>query len=401
MTTPEPPNEQFTEQVKTALENLYDFPFLNRHALASSTPVGQGNEPAGYRLRRELVAAIESLSPGVNVAARTNAARIYNLLHLHYVGGTTLQEAANDLGISLRQAYRDLRQGCEGVSEVLWFNRRDAAPVALPTIAPTIPPPPPESTITGELERVDTAVEITHLQPLLESAAKAVSRLADHGGLTIRLDIPEEPILIPTHSGAVQQILIHLLSQAIQNAAPGTLTASLTAEDDRALFEIHFPTTAALPLLISPAIDEFIQQLRFGLTQRRTEDGAGQLRLKMHARETTILIVDDNPGASDLLQRFLTGLTYRVITATSGADGLRLAEELRPDVILLDLMMPEMDGWELLQRLRVDPNTSAIPVVICSVIQDPELAYSLGASLFVSKPVHKDRILAVLKELGL
>src|SRR5690606_31147157 len=94
----------------------------------SGTSAGQQSEPSGHRLRRELVDAIETLNPGAGAGARSNNARIYNLLNMHYVGGMTLQEAANDLGISVRQAYRDLRQGHESVGYVLWYNR-DAQPM--------------------------------------------------------------------------------------------------------------------------------------------------------------------------------------------------------------------------------------------------------------------------------
>jgi CheY-like chemotaxis protein len=63
-------------------------------------------------------------------------------------------------------------------------------------------------------------------------------------------------------------------------------------------------------------------------------------------------------------------------------------------------MMPEMDGWEFLQRLRARPQTAATPVIVCSVINDPELAYSLGASLFLPKPIGRDDVLVALHQLG-
>jgi CheY-like chemotaxis protein len=88
-----------------------------------------------------------------------------------------------------------------------------------------------------------------------------------------------------------------------------------------------------------------------------------------------------------------------VWTATRATAGLELAEQLVPDAIILDVMMPDMDGWELLQRLRSLPSTSAIPVIICSVFSDPELAFSLGASAVLSKPVKQADILETLRQL--
>ena len=113
-----------------------------------------------------------------------------------------------------------------------------------------------------------------------------------------------------------------------------------------------------------------------------------------------VLVIDDNEGLAEMLDRYLTGHACRVTAATSGREGLRLAQELVPDAIVLDVMMPDMDGWDVLQRLRVHPRTANIPVIIYSVINDPDLAYSLGATLFLPKPVRRDDVLTALHQLG-
>ena len=77
-----------------------------------------------------------------------------------------------------------------------------------------------------------------------------------------------------------------------------------------------------------------------------------------------------------------------------------MAEEASPDAIVLDVMMPGMHGWEFLQRLRNQPQTRDIPVLVCSIINNPTLAYSLGASLFLAKPVSRDGVLNALRQLG-
>ena len=109
--------DEFVEDVKTALEKLYDFPALQRHALIQRLP--NSSESPVPHLRRLLTEAIESLKPQMNVSLSSSAGRIYHLLHLHYVGGMTLPDTAQELGLSLRQIYRDLRRGQENVSTVL------------------------------------------------------------------------------------------------------------------------------------------------------------------------------------------------------------------------------------------------------------------------------------------
>jgi CheY-like chemotaxis protein len=113
-----------------------------------------------------------------------------------------------------------------------------------------------------------------------------------------------------------------------------------------------------------------------------------------------VLVIDDNEGLVSLLQRYLTDQTCRVVAATSGEEGLRLAQQLRPAAIVLDVMMPVMHGWEVLQRLRAHQQTTDIPVIICSVFNNPELAQALGATLFLPKPIRQEEILAALARLS-
>ena len=84
--------------------------------------------------------------------------------------------------------------------------------------------------------------------------------------------------------------------------------------------------------------------------------------------------------------------------AHNGPQGIELAQQLQPNVIILDVMMPEMDGWQILQRLHATPATKAIPVVVCSVFYDPELAFTLGAVDALKKPVRKEDLIAALKK---
>jgi signal transduction histidine kinase/DNA-binding response OmpR family regulator len=110
----------------------------------------------------------------------------------------------------------------------------------------------------------------------------------------------------------------------------------------------------------------------------------------------TVLVIEDDPGARDLLTRFLTKEGYRVETASGGQAGLRLARELHPDIITLDVMMPDMDGWAVLGVLKADPELADIPVVMLTIVDNKNLGYALGAADYLTKPIQRDRLLAVL-----
>jgi signal transduction histidine kinase/CheY-like chemotaxis protein len=110
----------------------------------------------------------------------------------------------------------------------------------------------------------------------------------------------------------------------------------------------------------------------------------------------TVLVIEDDPGGRDLLTRLLTKEGYRVETAAEGEAGLRLARELHPDIITLDVMMPGMDGWAVLSELKADPELADIPVVMLTIVDNKNLGYALGAADYLTKPIQRDRLLAVL-----
>jgi CheY-like chemotaxis protein len=111
----------------------------------------------------------------------------------------------------------------------------------------------------------------------------------------------------------------------------------------------------------------------------------------------TILVIDDDPAVHDLMQRFLSREGYHVIAAMGGKEGVNLAKEQTPDVILLDIRMPHMNGWEVLSLLKSDPQLARIPVVIVTIEEDKALGSALGAVDYLLKPVDYDRLLTLLQ----
>src|SRR5258706_3864230 len=111
----------------------------------------------------------------------------------------------------------------------------------------------------------------------------------------------------------------------------------------------------------------------------------------------TILVIDDDAAVRDLMSRFLTRLGAHVVAAASGEEGLRLAKQLKPLVVTLDVIMPDCDGWAVLNQLKADPELAEIPVIMVTVVDNESMGFELGASNYMIKPVDRDR-LAVLIE---
>ena len=115
------------------------------------------------------------------------------------------------------------------------------------------------------------------------------------------------------------------------------------------------------------------------------------------AQTPTILIVDDNQALVELFQRYLAGHRLLVQGATSGGAALAHVRQATPHAIVLDVMMPHQDGWEVLQMLRQEPACAETPIIVCSVLRERDLALSLGASDTLVKPVSQPALLDVLR----
>jgi len=116
------------------------------------------------------------------------------------------------------------------------------------------------------------------------------------------------------------------------------------------------------------------------------------------APRTCVLVIDDDPLQRDLMQRYLRKEGFTVCTASGGAQGLRLARQLLPAAITLDVMMPDVDGWTVLSALKADVQLSEIPVIMLTMVDDPERGFTLGASEYATKPVNRRRLSQILKK---
>lgn len=379
--------EWFIEQVKVALEKLYDFQALQENPLTQQFHAQQVDSgiTVTHQLRSQLINAIESLNPGQNVAAHSGTVRIYNLIYMHYVGRLTIQQVAWEIGVSLRQAYRDLRRGQELVSAVLWHQFQTASPKL-----------PSELSVDAELTRLEDNTTAATLQDLLNVAIRPVQILANKYTIPLHVEVPSKPIVMTTNPILAQQSLTHVLSQIIQQARPEMLKIRLMEEPH--FIHIQYERGQKSPLHIEPIIQQMMEQLHWEL-EYHSSNSSQEICLKSSNRRALLLVIDDNEGLIHLLQRYLTDDAYSVMSVPNSEQGLELIAQLEPDVIILDVMMPGIDGWEFLQRLRTQSETETIPVIICSVINDPELAFALGASQYVPKPVTRDALRAALQQL--
>jgi CheY-like chemotaxis protein len=113
-----------------------------------------------------------------------------------------------------------------------------------------------------------------------------------------------------------------------------------------------------------------------------------------------LLVIDDNPDFIDLINRYLDGQDWQVLGAGDGEAARQAIEQARPDTILLDVILPIEDGWDLLLSLKTGESTRSIPVLVCSALHEPGLVVALGGAAFLPKPLTRQALLEALAWLG-
>ena len=140
----------------------------------------------------------------------------------------------------------------------------------------------------------------------------------------------------------------------------------------------------------------FTVQLPAKVKTAEVEEPTIKNQLPVNPNGATVLVIDDDQVVHDLMRRHLEKHGFHVEAAITGQRGLELARKLKPQVITLDVMMPEMDGWSVLTALKADEALAEIPVIMVTIVDDEHMAVALGSTDYVTKPIDWDRLLAIL-----
>lgn len=387
---------EFIESVKQLLEHLYDLPFLQAHTLTSHPNVrlSDSNATPSQALRQILMRAIETPKCPPDRMSATHG-RYLKLVYLHYVDGMTIQEAAYSLGVSERQAYRDLQRGIESVASALW----EALDVPQNTALEAELPQP--MSVQAEVDRLVLHVATVDLAALVQYAKHAVQKIAQQRQINLEIELPLTTCSVRTNEMVAQQLILRVLSQIVQSLEAATVRIWITNNPRSAELAICLEGAAFNQIVIgSDALAlQLFERLGWSYAWKVVSRSESTLIITAPTDLRFLLVIDDNESLAELLDRYLMNMPYRIVAVTNPNEGLQLAQELLPDIIMIDIMMPEMDGWELLQRFHNSAKTATIPIIVCSVFNDPELAHSLGATLFLPKPLSRELFLDALQRL--
>ncbi len=400
--------ERFDQALRSALYQLYSPAALRNSPLRGWLTTADDGNSAMY-LQRTLLSAIESLRPQLTTPADSRAWRFYQILRRRYTEQLPQNQVALDLGLSTRQLQREEQAARRELAAYLWqqssFAQQQAGPAGLAEETLEMP------SRDQELAHLLASTPATAIDPAvwLADLLETVMPLAQSAHTHVRLTLAEAMPAVVVQATLLRQALLDMLTTAIHNCAGGTVEIKLTAQPQLQI-EILGNSEAALakrePMRNREQWSmaaELIQLCGGTLsdqTSNQTDDVAHDhfhaiIRLPV-AKPATVLVIDDNADTQRLLQRYLLGSQYQFSGAADGQQGIALALELTPHAIVLDVMMPTEDGWSLLGRLREHPQTGHIPVIVCTILPQADLAHALGAAHFLRKPITRTALLGAL-----
>lgn len=388
-------NEQdtFCQQVRDALHHLYDYPYLQNHPLALRYWSDERRSGAGraQRLSRLLLEGIEALNPPGETVTDASRVRYYTLLVSRFVEERPLAEILRELGYSRSQFFREQHKAITMLAAQLWNKFVQSSP------------PPSHNGLDAEVERVLVQRESVDPAEVTRGVLEVVKSLAAQHAVALRCELERNLPSIYGSRTLLRQVLLKGLSDLIVRCDVREICIRMRLAGQRLVTEL---------VTLADRNEPVGRDLDLEPAQRLVTMMGGRWRSVRSDAATTVygfdfpvdsdkilLVIEDNEGIIRVFEGYLAGAGYLVIGATTGEDALRLAREVLPTAITLDIMMPNQDGWEILQALKSDPVTQSIPVVICSILEDPELAYSLGAAAYLQKPIAQADILRVLEAL--
>ena len=385
----------FEAHIRDLLSSLYDYLKLAANPLADALAgEASGNERV-QAIRKAVLEAIDDMRREDQQGPTARGNRLYHILRRRYVDELSTNEALAQLALSERQYYREHQRAIQTISQILWdrYFANDAREAE----------PAPHS-LADELDwlNVDSSHRLLHPRQEIQAALVATKVIAEQSGVELGVEAAPKSITLDVSQPVFRQFVVYLLNELIG------------ATDREGKIEIGLRLAAGAPvmsissdaLLLDGAVfcARLLQDATVGELTRHLQAELSwaaeraQIMVAFKAEVHNILIVDDNPDTVRLFKRYLANLPYQLLSAPGEREALTIARETPLLCVILDVMLPGKDGWQILQSYKSHPTTAEIPVLICSVLEMQELALSLGADGYLKKPPARAEFLAMLGE---
>ncbi|MBI5928539.1 MAG: response regulator [Chloroflexi bacterium] len=395
--------ESFEQEVRECLAHLYDFTAMQSDPLVHKLAPHLSGLERIQTARKILVETIERLNEAERANLQSRQSRLYNILLLRYIEEHSTPTVLQQLALSERQYYRELQRAIWILSQLLWER-----------IAQTPSSPEPAHldsiSVQSEIERayqLASTVE-TNLATFIATVMHSIGPLAEQHQVAIQSDVADPAIIVNIPQASLKQAVLYIINEILKVMRTGgeiILGASRIKAETQISLMVAANDYDLAAIQTSLEADKTVEYLVGAVGAKLLFEQAEPDGLIVHLRlphyQKNILVIDDNPDFIALVERYLTNSSYTVLGIQDGFEGIQLSQKLQPLAIILDVMMPEYDGWDVLQHLKNHPDTQHIPILVCSVLDIPELALSLGADNYLKKPPGRVDLLTILAQLEL
>jgi CheY-like chemotaxis protein len=386
--------DAFESELQEALRHLYDSRYLPPARLCACLSLACCD---GDALRDALLAEIAGLRPPDGVPDDSPDSGLYDVLALRYLHNLTQEATAERLGMTPRHLRRKQREAVAILARRIW-DRRPSADRSLDSTTGAGLADEWHAQVQDELRALESkaSLEESDVAKVLRTLDNIAAALSQESGVQVRLGHTEPDMVVRMPAAALRQVLIAVLNRLLRGMTGGRI--EITAH--RRGPQIELLLDAAPAANCPPADSDLAAQIlaQYG-GQMRVQTEAERTRLLLElgpAGTLRVLVVDDNESLVHFYRRFVTGTRYVIEHMAQGGGLIEQAVALGPDLIVLDVMLPDVDGWELLTLLHASARTQQIPVLVCSVVKEHDLALSLGAIHCVSKPIGRQGFIAAL-----
>jgi len=407
-------SKAFKRDLRRALAHLYDPTVLRASPLIKLLGVEGSDDPVGG-LRRILIEAIAALKPSRRVPPQAGAWRVYHILSQRYIEQFTQGEVATDMALSIRQLRRQEDGALEVLADCLWsryrVEERAAAAVGSQEAGSVAPAEATDGEVPSpeqELQWLQSSLSSEPAAPneVIAAALKIAAPLAAALHVSLEAATPDPLPRLAVQATVLRQALLNLVTAAIRLVPGGVVAIEASSQEGAVSLQVR--PIGSRDELASP-------QESLVMARTLAEHCGGQLEVvpDVHghpfsvailrlpiAQRVTVLVIDDNPDILHLFQRYASGTSYQVVGERDARQAVARLEEIAPQIIILDVMLPGLDGWELLGRLREHPQNQGVPIIVCTILPQEQLALALGATGFLRKPVSRTAFLAALSTLG-
>jgi CheY-like chemotaxis protein len=398
--------QSFAKATRDALSGLYDSARLQTNPLVECLGVGAAEQGAAAALREILREVISSLEPDATVPSDGPEWLIYRMLWLRYIQSRNRFIIGDELGLGQASYYRYHRQGLEAVTDILWRRYQQMS------LAEGIEPPDGQSSIREEarLRAIRLALrsrpQLVPVADLLQSSAEMIAPLLQQRNVRVEFHGAPERLAVQGDPAVLRQILLNILAETVQYATKGLVQIEMGLVSGAVRLQLSGLCATPADMLDATTgfrnsrglLDEYggSIEITYGA------EGTAALEILIPSDEpTTILIIDDDADTIQLYCRYLQGHNYAIEIAQSADEARRSLAQSLPQIILLDVLMPKEDGWDILRYVKSKPAMASIPIIICSVLIQPELALAMGASAVLNKPITEDELaLTIRRALG-